>query len=66
MTAKNLDDFLDIQTFVARYSQFTVNQLRWLIYNKEEYGLESTLKRVGRKIYIDVPKFMKWVDKQEA
>lgn len=43
---------------------FTVAGLRWLIFNSSRTGFDQCLKRVGRKILIDLDAFEKWIDQQ--
>ena len=57
-----LDDYLDIETFVKRYPQIKVNQLRWLVVKKKKYGLEDSIKRLGRRLYFHVPSIIKFLE----
>lgn len=42
---------------------FTEAQLRWFIFNAATNGLDrlDAIRRVGRRVYIDVPTFHKWL-----
>lgn len=60
------DQYLDLQSFIKCYPQFTENQMRWFIVRKKELGLSSAIKRLGRRLYIHVPTFFKWVESQHA
>lgn len=59
-----LEDYLDLQSFLAKYPQFKESQLRWMVVRRKDYGLESSIKRIGRRLYFHVPSFLKWVEKQ--
>lgn len=61
-----LNEYLDIDSITARFPQFTKNQLRWIIANKDRYEIASAIKRVGRKIYFHVPSFSNWIAGQSA
>lgn len=61
-----LDQYLDLQTFVRRYPQFKEGQMRWLVVKRKEYGLEKAIKRLGRRLYFHVPSFIKYIESQEA
>lgn len=49
-------------------SPFTENQLRWWIFNSATNGLVSleAIVRVGRRVYIDVDAFDRWLSAQNA
>jgi hypothetical protein len=66
MSNTNLDEYLDLKTFLKRFPQFKEGQLRWFIVCKEKLGLTSAFKRLGRRLYIHVPTFLKWVELQDA
>ena len=66
MDEKNLDQYLDIQSIADRNPQFTVGQLRWFVVKKKENGLESAIKRLGRKLYFHVPTLLKWIEDQKS
>lgn len=62
----HLDHYLDIQSLIEKHPQFTEPQLRWFVVRKSELGLESSIKRLGRRLYFHVPSFLAWIDTQEA
>ncbi len=61
MQSDSLDEYLDLKMFVARYPQFKIGQMRWLIVKKNENGLAPAISRIGRRLYIHVPSFLKWI-----
>ena len=61
-----LDDYLDIPTFLKRYPQFKLGQLRWLVVKKKENGLDKSLKRLGRKLYFHVPSVIALLESQDS
>jgi len=45
------------------YPSFTASSMRWLIFNEETNNFSKCIKRVGRKVLIDLDNFEKWIDK---
>ncbi len=62
MNNTQLDQYLDLHSFLKRYPQFKEGQLRWLVVKKKENGLEKAIRRLGRRIYFHVPTFLEWVE----
>lgn len=62
----NLDDYQTMEAIERMHPQFTQNQLRWLVANKERYEIAHILRRIGRKLYFHMPSFLIWVDNQES
>ena len=62
----NLDDVIDVPAFIERYSQFTGNQIRWMIQNRKKNGLADSCAaiKIGKKWYLNVPVFTRWVTQQ--
>ncbi|MBL4707289.1 MAG: hypothetical protein JKY48_02460 [Flavobacteriales bacterium] len=46
------------------YPAFTASSFRWLIFNENKNGFSSCVKRVGKKVVIDLDAFERWVDAQ--
>ena len=61
-----VDQWLSLNDFVSEHSQFTENQLRWLIRHKRENGLNSVFKKVGKRIYINEQGFADWLTFHEG
>ncbi|MBB3169967.1 hypothetical protein FHS30_003180 [Simiduia aestuariiviva] len=47
-------------------SGITSASIRWLIFNSAENGFSVCVKRMGRKILIDLDEFEAWLDCQAA
>lgn len=43
---------------------FTEASIRWLIFNEKTNGFCSCVRRVGRKVLIDLDEFESWIRKQ--
>ena len=50
----------------AAHGPFTESQLRWWIFCEAENGLAASgaVVRVGRRVYLDVDAFDRWIDGQ--
>jgi hypothetical protein len=48
------------------YPGFTQSSIRWLIFNENHNGFKRCVKRIGKKILIDLEQFELWVDSQQG
>ena len=55
-------------TAFAASGPFTEAQLRWWIFNEKINGLadHGAVVRIGRRVYVDVNAFDKWIDSQQV
>lgn len=44
---------------------FTESSIRWLIFNEKANGFYTCVRRIGRKVLIDLDEFEKWIDLQK-
>lgn len=53
---------------VAEAGPLSENQLRWLIFNARENGLDDhgAIVRIGRRVYFDVDALDLWIDSQQV
>ena len=59
----NFTNVIKLADFVECHPDlFTDGQMNWLIRNREQNGLSEAgaVLQVGRKIYINKPKFLEW------
>lgn len=56
-----------VNTFASE-SPFSPGQLRWYIFNESTNGMHEhgVVVRVGRRVYIDVNAFDRWIDSQQV
>lgn len=47
---------------------FTQSQMRWWIFNERHNGLadHGVVVRIGRRVYIDMDAFGRWIDAQQV
>lgn len=62
----DLDDYQPIEYINKLHPQITINQLKWIVANKERYKIAHAIKRIGRRIYFHVPSLLSWIDEQIA
>ncbi|MEO8401839.1 MAG: hypothetical protein ABI597_08615 [Gammaproteobacteria bacterium] len=43
---------------------FTESSIRWLIFNEKANGFSACIRRLGRKVLIDLDAFESWIDEQ--
>lgn len=43
---------------------FSESSIRWLIFNEKSNGFFSCVRRLGRKVLIDLDEFESWITKQ--
>ena len=60
MTTRSLKTIKDF----AALGPFSESQLRWLIFNANRNGLTQAgaVVRLGRRVYLDVAGFDRWID----
>ncbi|MFM2667158.1 hypothetical protein AAFX24_20425 [Vibrio mediterranei] len=64
MTEKELDlnNWVTVNELASRYKQFTLAQLKHLIWKRKEHpGLEKCYRIVGKKGYINTKLFAMWM-----
>ena len=43
---------------------FTESSIRWLIFNEKQNGFSRCVRRIGRKVLIDLDQFELWIEQQ--
>lgn len=62
----NLDDYQNLESITLKYPQITINQLRWIVANKERFQIEHAIKRIGKRLYLHIPSLLAWIESQHA
>jgi hypothetical protein len=57
--------FVSIRQLSEIHPAFTGASLRWIIFNKKSNGASVFLRRIGKKIVIDLEAFETWVSQKE-
>lgn len=48
------------------YPAFSVPSLRWLIFNGNQNGFQACIRKIGRKVLIDLEQLESWIDSQKG
>ncbi len=61
-------DIYTVDQIVEKVPAVTNGGLRWMIFNREANGLAESgaLLKVGKRRYIDLPKFLDWLRSQKS
>lgn len=64
MTDRNpsLNDWKKLDSFVEENKQFTVQQLRGLLFNRKHNGLDAHTRKIGKFLYLNSPGFLSWIE----
>ncbi len=62
--SKTAARFNTVKQIPTLYPAFTESSIRWLIFNEKTNGFNCCVKRIGRKILIDLDEFESWISKQ--
>ena len=54
--------YMTIKQTATLYPVLTECSLRWLIFNEENNGFMTCVRRLGRKVIIDADALEKWID----
>jgi hypothetical protein len=57
---------LTVRQFTEAHPAFTHGGLRWLLFHRQQNGLERAVVKVGRKVLIDVDQFFLWLAQQNG
>jgi len=53
-----------VKQIPSLYPAFTQSSLRWLIFNQSTNNFSQCVRRIGRKVLIDLDQFEQWIDGQ--
>lgn len=56
--------YLTVKQLPLHYPAFTENSIRWLIFHEKTNGFCHCVRRIGRKVLIDISEFEAWIAKQ--
>lgn len=56
--------FATVRQAAELYPAFTQASIRWLIFNEKQNGFNVCVRRVGRKVLLDLDQFDSWIDEQ--
>lgn len=56
--------FATVRQMPEIYPSFSEASIRWLIFNKNSNGFSACMRKLGKKIIIDLDDFEKWISEQ--
>lgn len=61
----SFDNLRSVRDIAQRNPALGENSLRWMIFNAKDNGLAPVLVRIGRRVFLDEPKFSAWIADQQ-
>lgn len=58
--------YYTVKQFAKEEGFISESGLRYLIFNADTNGFNKVIKRIGRKVLIDVQAFYEWVEEQNS
>jgi hypothetical protein len=58
----SLKNWIKLSDFIKENSQFTNNQMRWLLLHRKKNGMNKCIRKIGKPIYINPDLFLNWVE----
>lgn len=58
--------FATVKQIPPLYPAFTESSIRWLIFNEKLNGFSECIRRIGRKVLIDLDVFEQWLTNGET
>lgn len=65
-TEQTVDEYLTVAQMSQRYPAFTQGSIRWLIFNANTNGFNKVVRKIGRKVVLNLCEFKRWIEKQTA
>ena len=57
---------LTVKQFSQQHPAFTEGSMRWLLFHRQQNGLQQAVMKVGRRVLIDVDAFFGWLPQQNG
>lgn len=58
------DEYLTVAQLAQRYPAFSQGSIRWLIFNSEINGFNKVIRKIGRKVILNLREFKKYLEEQ--
>ena len=66
IAGRSKPQLLTVKQFCQQHPAFTEGGLRWLLFNRQDNGLDRAVLKVGRRVLIDVDRFFAWINEQNS
>ena len=54
--------YASVKLLAKLYPAFSQSSIRWLIFHEHTNGFKACVKRIGRKVLIDLDQFERYID----
>lgn len=61
---ENIQKFATVKELSKIFPSFSEPSLRYLLFNAKQNGLDKCIRRIGRKILLNIPEFEGWINSQ--
>jgi hypothetical protein len=58
------DEYVTVAQLAQRYPAFSQGSIRWLIFNMETNGFNKVVRKIGRKVILNMREFKNFLDEQ--
>jgi hypothetical protein len=68
MTIPALNNLVTVEQLIKKYPQLTIGGVRWWLFHRKTNNLQNSksIIKIGRKIFIDEPRFIDWLYKNKV
>ena len=60
------DEYLTVAQLAQKYPAFSQGSIRWLIFNAESNGFKKVVRKLGRKVILNLREFRKYLEEQSS
>jgi len=58
--------FMTVKELAKTYPSFSESSLRYMIYNAKQNGFSICIRKLGKKLVINLREFEKWIDSHKV
>lgn len=58
------DEYVTVSQLAKRYPAFSEGSIRWLIFNSSTNGFNKVVRKIGRKVILNLHEFKKFIEDQ--
>lgn len=58
------DEYVTVAQLAQRYPAFSEGSIRWLIFNSSTNGFNKVVRKIGRKVIINLQDFREYIEEQ--
>jgi hypothetical protein len=58
------DEYVTVSQLAKLYPAFSEGSIRWLIFNRNSNGFNRVVRKIGRKVVLNLRNFKKYIEEQ--